>query len=88
MIVYKDISSLKKISELLELHGDQNKPRNGEDYNYVNESSLDSFALLNFIADIEDIFSIEFTPEELSQSSTHSVKGLVHLIELKKLVPE
>ena len=84
-MVYKDISSLKKISELLELHGDHNKPRNGEDYNYVNESSLDSFALLNFIADIEDIFSIEFTPEELSQSSTHSVKGLVHLIELKKL---
>ena len=84
MMVYKDISSLKKISELLELHGDQKKPRNGEDYNYVNESSLDSFALLNFIADIEDIFSIEFSPEELSQSSTHSVKGLVHLIELKK----
>ena len=84
-MVYKDISSLKKVSELLELHGDQYKHRNGEDYNYVNESSLDSFALLNFIADIEDIFSIEFTPEELSQSSTHSVKGLVHLIELKKL---
>ena len=83
-MVYKDISSLKKISELLELHGDQNKPKNGEDYNYVNESSLDSFALLNFIADIEDFFSIQLSPDELSQSSTHSVKGLVHLIELKK----
>ena len=83
-MVYKDISSLKKISELLELHGDQYKHRNGEDYNYVNESSLDSFALLNFISDIEDIFSIQFSPDELSQSSTHSVKGLVNLIELKK----
>ena len=72
-MAYKNINSLKKISELLELHGDQNMPKNGEDYNYVNGSSLDSFALLNFIADIEDIFSIEFSPEELSQSSTHRV---------------
>ena len=84
MMVYKDINSLIKISELLELHGDQNKPKNGEDYNYVNESSFDSFALLNFIADIEDIFSIQFSPEELSQTSTHTVKGLVDLIALKK----
>jgi acyl carrier protein len=84
MMDYKNINPLNKISELLELHGDHNEPKNGEDYNYVNESSLDSFALLNFIADIEDIFSIQFSPEELSQTHTHSVKGLVNLIELKK----
>ena len=83
-MAYKNINSLKKISELLEIHGDQNMPKNGEDYNYVNESSLDSFALLNFISDIEDIFSIQFSPDELSQNHTHSVKGLVNLIELKK----
>ena len=57
-MVYKDINSLIKISELLELHGDQNKPKNGEDYNYVNESSLDSFTLLNFITDVEEVFTI------------------------------
>ena len=85
MIVYKDISSLKKISELLAQRVYQNKYKNGEDYNYVNESSLDSFALLNFIADVEDVFSIQFSPEELSQTSTHTVKGLVDLIALKKL---
>jgi len=84
----KDFNYYEKIAELLEQNGDQNKPRNGEDYNYVNESSLDSFALLNFIADIEDIFSIEFSPEELSQTSTHTVKGLVDLIALKKPAPE
>jgi acyl carrier protein len=85
MIANKKINSLKKISELLELHGDQNKNKVGEDYNYVNEGNLDSFALLNFISDIEDIFSIQFSPDELSQNHTHSVKGLVNLIELKKL---
>ena len=58
MMVYKDISSLKKISELLAQRVYQNKYKNGEDYNYVNESSLDSFTLLNFITDVEEVFTI------------------------------
>ena len=57
-MVYKDISSLKKISELLAQRVYQNKYKNGEDYNYVNESSLDSFTLLNFITDVEEVFTI------------------------------
>ena len=79
------VNYYEKIVELLEQNGDQIKHKNGKDYNYVNESSLDSFALLNFIADVEDVFSIQFSPEELSQTSTHTVKGLVDLIALKKL---
>ena len=58
MMVYKDISSLKKISELLAQRVYQNKYKNGEDYNYVNESSLGSLTLLNFITDVEEVFSI------------------------------
>ena len=82
------VNYYEKIAELLEQNGDQIKHKNGKDYNYVNESSLDSFALLNFIADVEDVFSIQFSTDELSQSSTHTVKGLVDLIALKKPAPE
>ena len=50
------VNYYEKIAELLEQNGDQIKHKNGKDYNYVNESSLDSFALLNFIAYIRGHF--------------------------------
>jgi len=71
-MVYKDISSLKKISELLAQRVDQNKYKNGENYNYVNESRLDSFTCLNFIIDVENFFQFSFSSKNLSQRSTHT----------------
>ena len=69
-----------QICDLLERHGDVPPREKVGHYNFVRESSLDSFALLNFIAEVEEAFAVEFTPDELAHAYTHTVGGLVSLI--------
>ena len=67
-----DLNFSKQIYELLERYEDQKKYEKEGEYNFVNESDLDSFELLNFIADVEELFKVNFSPEELSNSEKNS----------------
>ncbi len=51
---------------------------------YVAEGYMDSLGLLQFIAQIEDEFSIEFTEEELSSTEFKVVGSLIRMIEAKR----
>ena len=75
-----DPDFLGLIYDLLERYGDVSMRAKAGHYNFVSESSLDSFALLSFIADVEDRFAVQFNPDELAKSDTHTVGGLVRLI--------
>ena len=73
----------EQIWGLLEGHGEPVSRDKGKDLNYVHESSLDSFALLNFISEVEEAFGVQFTPKELACNKAHTVEGLAHLITTK-----
>ena len=79
-----DFNVYEQIHQLLKRYGDQKPHEKGLDYNFVHESGLDSFELLNFITDVEDIFAVQFSPEELSHCDTHTVEGLSRLIANKQ----
>ncbi len=79
-----DLNFDKQIYQLLERYEDQKKYEKEGEYNFVNESGLDSFELLNFIVDVEDFFEVHFSPEELSHSDTQTVEGLSRLIASKQ----
>ena len=79
-----DLNFSKQIYELLERYEDQKKYEKEGEYNFVNEGDLDSFEILNFIADVEEFFKVNLSPEELSNSDTQTVKGLSRLISSKQ----
>ena len=51
--------------------------------NYVESGYVDSMGLIQFIATIEDEFSIEFEDEELENPEIKVVGKLIELIERK-----
>jgi acyl carrier protein len=53
---------------------------NFEGFNFVTESHLDSFELINFITDVEIEFNVQFTAEDLANDRHHSINGLAELI--------
>ncbi len=77
-----------KIYSLLASHGDRRSRETLNNFNYVKESDLDSFELLSFIVDVESAFGIQLTPEELTDSDTHTVDGLARLIASKRPASE
>ena len=79
-----DLNFNKQIYQLLERYEDQEKYEKRGGHNFVNDSGLDSFELLNFIADVENFFEVNFSSEELSHSDTQTVEGLSRLIESKQ----
>ena len=52
--------------------------------NYVESGYIDSLGLIQFIATIEDEFSIEFTNEELASDEVRVVGELVKMIYNKQ----
>ena len=72
-----------QIHSLLKSHGDLQPREDLKSFNYVHDSSLDSFELFSFIVDVESVFCIQFTPDELTQSDMHTVGGLASLIATK-----
>ena len=75
---------IEQISALLKENGDMNFRNHNPSYNYVHDSTLDSFSLLNFTLNIEATFSVSLSSDELSLSDSHTINGLTLLI-LKKL---
>lgn len=84
MTLGENMDLYEQIWSLLESHGNLGIRDKGKDLNYVHESNLDSFALLNFIAEVEEAFGVQFTPKELAYNETHTVEGLTRLIVSKR----
>lgn len=56
---------------------------NVDQINFIEEGYMDSLGLLQFIAELEDEFGIEFTDEELNSSAFRTVGSLIGFIEKK-----
>lgn len=52
-------------------------------FNYVDSGYVDSLGLIQFIFELEEHFSIEFTDEEMTDSKFHVISNLVDIIERK-----
>lgn len=71
----------QKIIRLLERQaGSSSKCFHDDDFNFVQQSHLDSFALLSFLTEIEEEFQIEIDPEELAGPDSQTIGGLSQLI--------
>lgn len=55
-----------------------------ENFNYIESGYIDSLGIIQFIAEIEDTFQIEFSDAELSSPSFKVVGTLIKLIENKR----
>lgn len=53
------------------------------DLNYLEEGFVDSLGLIKFICELEEVFKIEFTDEELSLDDFQNVQKLINLVEGK-----
>lgn len=73
---------------LLANHGDHQAHDIQRSFDYTRDSNLDSFELLNFIADVESVFGIQITADELADNDSHTIDGLVRLIASKKSAVE
>ena len=51
--------------------------------NFIEEGYMDSLGLIQFIAELEDEFQIEFTDEEMNSSHFRVVGELIALVEKK-----
>jgi acyl carrier protein len=58
-----------------------------KEFNFVKDGHLDSFALLSFIMDVEQIYSIQLSSDELQSEEIHLVEGLVEIIIYKQNNP-
>ena len=54
-----------------------------DNINYVEEGYMDSLGIIQFIADIEETFGIEFTDDEMVSSEFKVVGSLIQMIERK-----
>lgn len=55
-----------------------------ENFNYIESGYIDSLGIIQFIAEIEDTFQIEFSDAELLSPSFKVVGTLIKLIENKR----
>ena len=54
-----------------------------KDGDYIKAGVIDSLSLLSWVLDLEDVFNIELTDDEISSDGFRTVKGLTKLIEEK-----
>lgn len=56
---------------------------NVDEINFVDDGYMDSLGLVQFVAEIEDEFEIEFTEEEMETDEFRTVGTLIKMIENK-----
>ena len=56
---------------------------NVDSINYIEDGYMDSLGLIQFIAELEDEFDIEFTEEEMDSNAFRVVGSLIEMIEAK-----
>lgn len=52
-------------------------------FNYMESGFVDSIGIIQFIAELQDIFSIEFTDDETISPEFSTVGGVIRIIEEK-----
>jgi acyl carrier protein len=53
------------------------------DFNYVKAGIVDSLGLLGFVLELEEVFSITLTDDEIASPEFRTLGGLMNLIERK-----
>ena len=56
---------------------------NVDEINFVDDGYMDSLGLIQFVAELEDEFEIEFTEEEMESDEFRTVGTLIKMIENK-----
>jgi acyl carrier protein len=81
IVVNKD-EIIKKIITVLEGYGPIPKESLVEKlaYRYLDEGHIDSFAIVNFIINLEDAFGIELSAEDTQSDEFRTVEGIVGIV--------
>lgn len=72
----------KKVIELIQQNAATEVELNSQT-NFVTTQILDSFAILSLIMQLEQVFAIKFSVEEIADESLQTVAGLSAAIALK-----
>ena len=72
----------KKVIELIQQNAAMDVELNSQT-NFVTTQILDSFAILSLTMQLEQVFSIKFSVEEIADESLQTVAGLSAAIALK-----
>tara|TARA_B100001113_G_scaffold284116_1_gene239285 strand:- start:138 stop:389 length:252 start_codon:yes stop_codon:yes gene_type:complete len=73
----------KEVEQIILSWFSKNKKKITIDQDFLNDSVLDSFDLIDFVIFLEKKFNIKFNPEDLSNQSFPIIKKLSKIIEKK-----
>lgn len=71
------------VINLLQKKYELKETENLDEFNYVESGYIDSIGIIQFIAELESEFSIEFTDDEISSPEFKTVGGIIKIIEKK-----
>ena len=72
-----------KLREILSEYFDEAIIKITHDANYVSDLNLDSFEVMQFLDQVEEVFTINLTPEEILSEGNHTLQGLANLVFTK-----
>ena len=78
-----DVKSIKKIIELIEKYSEENNIN--ENTEIITSNIIDSFAIIQIIFDLENIFQIKIEAEELN---IENFKNAISIYEFIKKIPK
>lgn len=73
----------EKVLELLQVKYTLPQNIDLDQFNYIEEGYVDSLATIKFVCDLEEIFSIEFSDDEVMSDDFQIIGKLITLIEKK-----
>ena len=79
---YQDIKA--SLMDLIHQNSANDSIETNDATNIVTAAGLDSFALLNFIMDVELEFEVELSTDDLSDEANQTVGGLASLLAKRK----
>ncbi len=71
------------VADLLEKKYEVEGMGDPDSFNYVESGYVDSLGIIQFIAELEDEFSIEFSDDEIASEEFKTVGGVSRIIEGK-----
>ena len=72
-----------EINDILATYIKTKESNSSNQINFVDNEEMDSFALLNFITELEEHFNIEITEDDLADTKSHTLIGISYLIKKK-----
>mgnify|MGYP001159539365 FL=1 len=73
------------VIDLLEKRGPvpEGSEQERREYRYLDAGQLDSFNIIQFILEVEELFNITLTPEDTTSEQFRNVGGLIQIVEDK-----